>query len=172
MGKVRVACRQINGVTIALFKPGYDDGTGSGYKPIVRDGDPIVLKGPSALHTGAGNTEGAGLEAGITHVDADFMERWLAQNKDKNPLLNMGMIQVLGPVEEEKCDGAVTQEPAPPAGKPEERLHNNPPPSEVLPPSDPSSPAASPPASISEPTGDRLPKNSLPGSAEDPESPL
>lgn len=164
MGKVKVACRQINGVTIALFKPGYDDGTGSGYRPIVRDGSPVVLKGPSSLHTGAGNTGGAGLEAGITEVDADFMERWIAQNKDKNPLLNFGMIQVLGPADEEPA--------APPATELEERLHNNPPPSEVLPPAQPSPPAASSPAPQSKGTVDLMPKNTLPGAAEDPESPL
>lgn len=161
--KVKVACRHTNGLTIRLFRKGYDDGTGSGYQPIVADGAPVKLNGPSPLHAGAGATARPDLEPGITEVDRGFMELWLNQNR-LNPFVTRGMVYVLGPVEEPGEQQ--------PAQKPEEPPADDPPPEHEPAANQPPSPAASPPAGVSKPTEDLLPKNNLQGAPEDPENPL
>ena len=84
--KVKVACSVPNGLAIRLFKVGYDDGTGDNVKPMIGDGAGVRLNGPSALHTGAGNTSPTDLEPGITEVDAEWWGKWLAQNQ-QNPFV-------------------------------------------------------------------------------------
>ncbi len=65
---------------IRLSKAGPDDGTGDGVKMMGFDGPGVRLNGPSSLHTGAGNTAGAGLEPGLTSVDAEWFGKWLEQH--------------------------------------------------------------------------------------------
>jgi hypothetical protein len=82
---VKVACTILNGMTICKFKPGYDDGTG--VKPMTRDGLAIRLNGPSSLGAGAGNSDGQGLEPGITEIPDDWgFDAWLKQN-EQNPFV-------------------------------------------------------------------------------------
>jgi hypothetical protein len=99
MGKVRVACRRINGISIRLTKLGWDDGTGDNVKPRVPDGLPVILAGPSSRLSGVNGTNRLDLDPGITEVDAGWIEQWLDQNK-LNPFVVSGMIYVAGPVEE------------------------------------------------------------------------
>ena len=108
MSKVRVACRIPNGISIRLYKTGWDDGTGDGVKPTVPDGPFVRLAGPSSRLTGAGATNRLDLEPSITEVDADWMNKWIEQNRGKNPFLDTGLIYIVGPVDE------------PSAGKPAE----------------------------------------------------
>lgn len=91
---VNIACRVPNGIMIRRSKTGFDDGTGDGVKPIVHDGPGIRLNGPSALHTGAGNTDRQDLAPGITEVDAEWWSAWLAQNQS-NALVTMGQVYAL-----------------------------------------------------------------------------
>lgn len=95
----RVACSVMNGISIRLSKPGYDDGTG--VKPMIHDGPPVVLRGPSSLHAGTANSWGAGSEPVVNEVDADWMGRWLEQNAE-NPLVADGHIKVLREDDEER----------------------------------------------------------------------
>jgi hypothetical protein len=91
MGITKIACRQVNGVRIRLFKPGYDDGTGDGVKPIVGDGPLVLLRGPSPVHAGAGDTGSLSSAPVINEVDADFADKWFAQNEN-NPLVKQGFV--------------------------------------------------------------------------------
>lgn len=77
---VRVGCSVLNGVMIQLHKPGYDDGTGDGVRPFVKDGPGIRLNGPPAILAGAGNSDGQGQKPGETEVDAEWMGKWLEQH--------------------------------------------------------------------------------------------
>ncbi len=79
MPKVKVACRAVNGLKIKRFKPGYDDGGGK-QPPIPIDAG-ITLNGPSGLHAGAGNPSADGQEPGITLVDKEWIEAWIAENE-------------------------------------------------------------------------------------------
>jgi hypothetical protein len=89
---VKVKCSVPNGMLIRISKPGYDDGTGDNVKTTVWDGPGVRLNGPSSLHAGAGNSDGAGQEPGETEVDAEWFDRWLEQNKI-NPLVADGHVQ-------------------------------------------------------------------------------
>ena len=91
---VKVACHVPNGLTVCLFKQGFDDGTG--VNPTVRDGDWVKLKGPASLHTGAGATSRPDAAPGIIEVNAEWFDKWWAQNQ-KNPMVEMKLI---GKVEE------------------------------------------------------------------------
>ena len=88
---VTVFCRVANGVELCLFRPGYDDGTGSGYHPVLHVGAPVVLKGPSAR--GAGANDGAlhKFDGVPNEVDAEFWVAWAKQNA-LNPLFANGLI--------------------------------------------------------------------------------
>lgn len=89
---VKVACTVLNGITIVKWKRGFDDGTGDGEAPMIKDGDPIRLRGPSSLRAGAGNPDGNGLEPVITEVPDEWdFPAWLEQNK-KNPFVLKGLI--------------------------------------------------------------------------------
>jgi hypothetical protein len=83
---VQVACHIPNGIMIALWKPGFDDGTGDGVKPTIRDGAAIRLRGPSGLHTGVNATEGTHLEPGLTDIDSEWWDKWWAANQ-QNPFV-------------------------------------------------------------------------------------
>ena len=79
---VKVACKVVNGVMLQKWKRGFDDGTGDGEAPTVKDGLAFRLRGPSALHTGAGNTSGADLDPVINDVPDDFrFADWLKQHE-------------------------------------------------------------------------------------------
>lgn len=84
----RIGCRIVNGVKLRLFKEGYDDGTGK--CQIVADGDAVTLAGPAARQ--AGTTAPGHGEPCITLVSDEWWQRWLAQNKGKNPLFDLGHI--------------------------------------------------------------------------------
>jgi hypothetical protein len=74
---VKVACRIPGGLRVQLYKDGPDDGTGKPYR--AKDGDAVLLDGPSVLHTGVGNTEGLGADPMLTEVDAEWFDAWLKQ---------------------------------------------------------------------------------------------
>jgi hypothetical protein len=84
--KVQVACHVPNGIMIALWKQGYDDGTGDNVKPTIRDGVTVRLNGPPAIHTGVNATDGAGLPPGLTEIDAEWWAKWWAANQ-RNPFV-------------------------------------------------------------------------------------
>ena len=88
---VKVACRVPNGISIRRFKHGYDDGTG--YKPMIPDGLPVFLPGPSSLHTGVGNTS-ADADPVVSEVDAEWWAAWLEENK-LNPLVTSEQVCLL-----------------------------------------------------------------------------
>lgn len=89
---VRVACLVPNGLMIRRFKPGSDDDGGA----LVADGPGIRLNGPSSLHTGVGATQRTELEPGITEVDAEWIDGWLAQNPaDKNQMVGDRLVYVV-----------------------------------------------------------------------------
>lgn len=100
---VRVECGIPNGMSLQLWKRGYDDGTG--FHPMIRDGSPVILNGPSSTDTGVGNTERPDLPFGVTEVDAEFWSAWLAQN-EKNPAFGIGQIRAAKdqPEEVDKLD--------------------------------------------------------------------
>lgn len=86
----RIACTNVNGIKLRLFKEGYDDGTG--FKPQVVDGPAVTISGPSAVGTGVSSPSGYGGGYAITDVDAPFWDAWVAQNKGKNPLFDEGFV--------------------------------------------------------------------------------
>ena len=87
---VTVYCRVVNGVTLRLFHMGHDDGTGSGYHPIVSAGRDVFLRGPSAR--GAGVQQRADMSVVVANeVDADFWTQWHAVHMN-DPLSRQGMI--------------------------------------------------------------------------------
>ena len=90
---VKIACHVPNGIIIRLAKIGPDDGTGDGEKMMGHDGPGVRLNGPSALHTGAGNTSRGDLPPGLTDVEEGWWAAWLAQNP-KNPLVTMKQVYV------------------------------------------------------------------------------
>lgn len=71
--KVRVACTVPNGLALQLLEP-FDDG--SGLPAMRRVGPRVVIKGSVSPRSDLAN----GPE--ITEIDAEFWEKWLAQNKD------------------------------------------------------------------------------------------
>lgn len=89
--KVRIACRVPNGVKLRLFKPGYDDGTGSGIRATVIDGAPVTIAGSPSLATGVNSPVPPRDDTTITEVDAEFWQKWREQNK-LDPLLAHGVI--------------------------------------------------------------------------------
>lgn len=91
---VKIACHVPNGIYIRRSKPGFDDGTGDGVKSVVHDGPAIRLNGPSALHTGAGNTVREDLPPGITEVNGEWWDAWLDQHK-ADPLVTMKQVYLL-----------------------------------------------------------------------------
>jgi hypothetical protein len=93
MSIVKVACSVVNGVMIRLYKEGYDDGTGDGIKPMVKDGPGVRLRGPSALYAGTANAGGDDLVPEITEVDAEWFAEWMKQNA-QNPMVTFGAIRV------------------------------------------------------------------------------
>lgn len=91
----KVACTVLNGITICKWKRGFDDGTGDGEAPMVKDGSPIRLAGPSSLHAGTGNSGGAGLAQVVTEIPDEWdFDRWLDQNK-QNPFVAEGLIAIV-----------------------------------------------------------------------------
>ncbi len=90
---VKIACHVPNGIMIRRSKDGPDDGTGDGVRMKAHDGPGVRLNGPSALHTGAGNTHGADLPPGITEVDPEWWAGWLEQNQ-QNPLITLKQVYV------------------------------------------------------------------------------
>jgi hypothetical protein len=92
---VKVACHMDNGVMLNLFKPGYDDGTGDGVKPTIRDGVGFRLNGPGGK---SGGINGNSVPPGITDVPDKWFEEWLKQNK-LNPMVTQNMIYALQEVE-------------------------------------------------------------------------
>ena len=89
---VRIGCRVANGLDICLFKPGYDDGTGSGYRPIL-PGKRVSLKGPGGLAAGVGDQAlQRSQRHDVTDVDAVFWDEWKAQNAGKNQIFDQGLI--------------------------------------------------------------------------------
>jgi hypothetical protein len=88
---VKIACSITNGITLQLWQPGYDDGTGDGKKMPRKDGPAVRLNGPSALHTGAGATHRIDVPPGETEVDAEWWGKWKAQNVH-NPYFEVGAI--------------------------------------------------------------------------------
>lgn len=100
---VKVACKVLNGITIVKWKRGFDDGTGDGEAPMIKDGHPIRLNGPSSRNAGAHNSDGRGLEPVVTEVPAEWgFDKWLDQNK-LNPFVTEGLISL---VKEEVPNGA------------------------------------------------------------------
>ena len=94
---VTVGCRIVNGLTIRHCKPGYDDGTGSGYRPVYPTGPAVHLNGPSALHAGANNHAlHDKASAQETEVDETWFAEWLKQN-EKNPIVTQGMVYLVKP---------------------------------------------------------------------------
>ena len=93
---VQVACRVPNGIMIALWKPGFDDGTGDGVKPTIRDGAAVRLHGPSGLHTGVNATGGTGLEPGLTDIDGEWWDKWWTANQ-QNPLVTQKQVYLHEP---------------------------------------------------------------------------
>lgn len=93
----RIACTVVNGIKLRLFKDGHDDGTGK--CPPVAFGT-VTLKGPSARVAGTASP-GCG-EPCVTLVSDAFWMEWLAQNKGKNPLLDLGHIYDIDAVDAEK----------------------------------------------------------------------
>ena len=89
---VRVACRLVNGIELRLHKPGYDDGTGSGYRPAILDRR-VALKGPHSRAAGVGQAS-MGEPLINEGVDADFMAAWLSQNA-KSMLVGERLIYVV-----------------------------------------------------------------------------
>ena len=89
---VTVFCRIANGVELRLFKPGYDDGTGSGYRPIVGTGPKVLLKGPSGLAAGTADHAGVHAEPVANEIDAAWWAEWQEQNKGHNPLFDRGFV--------------------------------------------------------------------------------
>lgn len=89
---VKVACTVPNGITLRLYKSGYDDGTGDGVKPMVYDGDQVRLAGPSSLHTGAHATARGDIEPTLTEVDGEWWAKWIKQNEN-NPAVTGGHIR-------------------------------------------------------------------------------
>lgn len=87
---VTVGCKVPNGIMLNLWKKGYDDGTGDGERPTIRDGVGIRLNGPSSINTGAGAPHRDDLHA-ETEVDAGWWAKWAEQNK-LNPYLVEGFI--------------------------------------------------------------------------------
>lgn len=106
---VKVACTFPNGLMIRKSKPGVDDGTGDGEKMPAHDGPGVRLNGPSALHTGVGATQRDDLPPGITEVDGEWWDAWLAQNPE-NPLITQKVIYLL---EEDEPDPNPTPGPSP-----------------------------------------------------------
>jgi len=88
---VTIACRVPNGIMIRRSKKGADDGTGDGVQMMAHDGPGIRLNGPSALHTGAGATSRGDLPPGLTEVESEWWDAWLAQNQ-QNPLITMEQV--------------------------------------------------------------------------------
>ncbi len=88
---VKVGCLVPNGVELRLFRKGEDDGTGSGYRPIIPDLDApsVTLRGPHGLGMGANAmTAEPEINEGI---DAGFFDTWLKAN-EKNTLVQKGLI--------------------------------------------------------------------------------
>lgn len=98
---VQIACHVPNGIYIRRSKAGFDDGTGDGQKSVAHDGPAIRLNGPSSLHTGAGNTMGEDLPPGLTEIDPEWWDAWLAQNA-KNPLVTQKQVYLYEPPPEDK----------------------------------------------------------------------
>lgn len=90
----KVACTILNGIIICKWKRGFDDGTGDGEAPMVKDGPAIRLNGPTGQHAGTGNPSGAGLPPAFTEVPDDWgFDTWLEQNK-MNPYVAEGFISL------------------------------------------------------------------------------
>lgn len=90
---VKIACHVPNGIMIRKSKAGPDDGTGDGVKMMGHDGPGVRLNGPSSLHTGAGNTVRQDLPPGLTAVEGEWWDAWLAQNQE-NPLIKLKQVYV------------------------------------------------------------------------------
>lgn len=101
MGIVKVACYIPNGVSIARYAAGHDDGTGK--RPPRRVGEPIALKGPDATLAGAGNTEAKQAEPGITEIDAEWFDGWLKENEN-SPMVTSGFVKIVERVDDEPQD--------------------------------------------------------------------
>jgi hypothetical protein len=87
--KVRIGCKQVNGLLLQLWTDGPDDGTGT--KTKAKDGPAIRLQGINARAAGVGNTEPVN-DHGVTEVDAEWWDKFLKQNSGHNALLDQGVI--------------------------------------------------------------------------------
>lgn len=97
--KVLVSCSIVNGIELEHFDRGEDDGTGSGYHPIIAKGPRVKLAGPSGLSAGVGRA-GKG-DAVTTTVDAEWFDAWWKANQ-RNPLVANGAIALLGDAPDEE----------------------------------------------------------------------
>jgi hypothetical protein len=88
--KVRVACSVPNGIQLRLNQPG----PGGAGEPMVGQGAPVVLTGPSSANTGAGAQTRTDLGPAITEVDEEFWRAWADQHKN-DPLLTGGSVHCL-----------------------------------------------------------------------------
>lgn len=95
MGMVKVACRQVGGISLRLYRRGWDDGTGVTLNVPV--GDAVVLNGPphQGHSLGIGLSDSNELGVGYTMVDEAWMSEWMEQNKGKNPFVDMGLIEIV-----------------------------------------------------------------------------
>lgn len=89
---VTVACRVMNGLSVRLHKRGEDDGTGA--RPMIADGAPVRLAGPSSIDAGVGSTERLDEVPITTEVDAEWWGKWHEQNK-LNPFVSKGLVYAL-----------------------------------------------------------------------------
>lgn len=105
--KVRIGCKQVNGLMLQLWKEGFDDGTG--VKTRIKDGPGIRLNGVSARAAGVGNTEPVE-DHGVTEVDAEWWNKFVDQNHGHNPMLDTGLIYDLDKAEAER-EAAVEEMP-------------------------------------------------------------
>lgn len=86
---VRVACSQMNGLMLQLYTRARDE---LGVTQALRDGPAVRLNGPSGAMGGT-NQNPDEWPPGITELDGEWWDRWVEQNKGKNPLLDGGVIR-------------------------------------------------------------------------------
>lgn len=96
--KVKIACRVVNGTMLQLWRRGPDDGTG--FRPMVKDGAAVRLRGPSAHEAGVGSTELLESAPIETEVPKAWADAWFEQNKEST-FVTQGLVYVL-PEEEAK----------------------------------------------------------------------
>lgn len=86
---VKIACNIQNGVVLHLFTHTKGE---MGEPRVLRDGATVRLAGPVGVMGGT-NQSPSEWPAVITEVDAEWWEKWKAQNIGKNALLDHGAIR-------------------------------------------------------------------------------